>query len=837
MIPASGLALGSIPAEVLVVVSVLAALACGLLSMGGEERLPSRASRLVLLALGIMVGMTVLQAVPLPHGVTRFLAPYNAEIWERVLSPLKEPGPAWHSISVAPAATRIEVLKGMFYGCVFLGGLRIAALEHGERFLLRVVVGSALLMAISALAHMAVGAERVFGVYRPRELYAYRVGRLTPLLNTNHLAAYLNIGAIVGLWALIARRAIPRPLSASAVLVLAATSVWQASRGAAGTLALGVVLTLALTLYTRKRFGSARANAAVLAACTVTAAFMVSIALSDIVGQKLVNTDLTKVDVAKSSLRLVISSPWLGVGRGGFESVFSSVRAGTSYVTFTHPEDILVQWVTEWGIPISLLSMGILAWALRPQLLLRAARPIVGAWVAVLVSVLHDLADFHLEAPGVVALATVCVALVVSGRATLPETGRAGGPTPARTIAVAMIAGTAVAISSAWPVMSHSLAQDRRMLSAMSIDKGVTNEQFRADARAAMLRYPAEPFLPLMGAVRAQVTDDPGVVPWIARAIERSPRFGRAHFVLARSLGATRAAQARLEYRLAYEYDDGLREAVVREGVQLVVDASSALDLVPEGPAGIPMLDALVAALASRLPSTAVILDEERERRAPGGTAPLRRRAEAAVSDAIDGAPWCERTRVCMAEAVAMTDELARREPLTCHSHVLVARLGLARREVTTALDRLHRATETVTDRAACQRELIGLALGAGQTRRADVEMDALLRAGCGATAECIELYSWAAASEESRGHYVRAVRLYRRVLELTPDRDDLLERIGVLGDRDGLLAEGLDAYNALASRHPGDPRWPARIAELRARLRPVPGGPGGPGGVPGRGP
>ena len=35
---------------------------------------------------------------------------------------------------------------------------------------------------------------------------------------------------------------------------------------------------------------------------------------------------------------------------------------------------------------------------------------------------------------------------------------------------------------------------------------------------------------------------------------------------------------------------------------------------------------------------------------------------------------------------------------------------------------------------------------------------------------------------EAGRGHYVRAVRLYRRVLDLTPDREDLLEHIGELG-------------------------------------------------------
>ena len=94
---------------------------------------------------------------------------------------------------------------------------------------------------------------------------------------------------------------------------------------------------------------------------------------------------------------------------------------------------------------------------------------------------------------------------------------------------------------------------------------------------------------------------------------------------------------------------------------------------------------------------------------------------------------------------------------------------------------------------------------------------------GCGAVAECSALYVWAASTEESRGHWLRAVQAYRRVLELNPERDDLLERIGQLGSHEGVLGQALDAYASLAARHPGDPRWPARIAELRANVRASP--------------
>ncbi len=330
----------------------------------------------------------------------------------------------------------------------------------------------------------------------------------------------------------------------------------------------------------------------------------------------------------------------------------------------------------------------------------------------------------------------------------------------------------------------------------MSVDKSVSADEFRTSVRDAMLRYPHEPFFPLMGAVRAQATDDGSVVGWVARSLELNPHFGRAHFVLARSLAPRHAAQARLEYRLAFENDETLRDQIGREAVRLVVDADTALEIVPDGTAGIGMLEVLVVAVAPRLPSTAILLDQEIERRSPTATGPLRRRITAAAADAAAQAPWCTQNR-CIEGALQDAELLA--------------------------VDGLELAGDVVTDRAACQREAIALSMRTKQTRRGDLALEQLVRGGCGATAECIALYTWAANMEESRGHYALAVRLYKRVIDIAPERDDLLERIGGLGSQPGVRPEAVAAYGILATRHPEDPRWPARMAELRAVAAPPP--------------
>ena len=825
LIPASGMALGSLPLEVLMIMSALAAVSCGLLWI--ERDIPtSRGSRLLLLALALLLAMTILQALPLPPGLTRALAPANAEIWDRALSPLREPGPAWHALSIAPGATRVEVLRGFFYGCVLLASLRVASLERGEELLVRVVVFASVLMALTALAHAATGAEKVLGLYRPHELYAYASGRFAPLLNKNHLAAYLNIGACLALAAVVSGRAMPRPIAASVALVLAATSVWQGSRGGVGAFALGCVLAVVLGVYTKRRFESGRATVAILAVCTTAAAVMVSLSLSDLARDRLVSRELVKVAVAKTSLQLITASPWFGVGRGGFESVYSSVREGASYVTFTHPEDIVIQWFVEWGVPVSVAGALLVGWALRPQLLLRAVRPAVGAWVAVVITVLHDLVDFHLEVPGVVALLIPCVAIVVRTRS---SSSSRDAPNPretfswARPAAVAVVVGTLTAIGFASSEVNHSLAEERRTLSAMAVDTTVSRDQFHDVARASMLRYPSEPFLPLMVAVRAQVSGEGSVVPGVARALERSPRFGRAHFVLARSLRANHAAQARLEYRLAYEYDEELRAQTVKEVGRLIDDSQTALELVPGGESGVEMLEALVDALARRLPSSAAILDAEILRRSPKATGPVRRRAEAAAFDDEDGAAWCAKG-ACITEGLAAAETLAARDATRCQSHVVVARLRIAGGEALRALDELDRAGDYVVERSECQRELVTLAFANGQPQRGDLALEKLVRGGCGAAAECADLYAWAGGMEENRGRYPRAVRLYKRVIEVAPEREEVLRHIGELGEKTGVRADAIEAYGVLQARHPEDPRWAARISELRAGALPPPG-------------
>src|SRR5690349_754529 len=95
LVAASALAMGSLHTPWLIVMAVLAAVSAVLLWLHPAPRI-TRASRIVSIVAVGLVGVCVLQVIPLPAGLVRAIAPTNADVWARALTPLREAGPAWH---------------------------------------------------------------------------------------------------------------------------------------------------------------------------------------------------------------------------------------------------------------------------------------------------------------------------------------------------------------------------------------------------------------------------------------------------------------------------------------------------------------------------------------------------------------------------------------------------------------------------------------------------------------------------------------------------------------------------------------------------------------------
>ncbi|HLK37223.1 MAG TPA: O-antigen ligase family protein [Polyangiaceae bacterium] len=826
-IAGSALAVGTVHTITLCAVTAGLAVACALVWWHAEPS-SARSGATLLLFAGIgLTAYTALQTVPVPIAWLAVIAPHNADVWSRALTPLREGGPRWAPISLDPAATRVEVLKGVAYLLAFVTAVRLARQREGARFLGAAVVLTAIALALAAVLHPAFGAHKLFGVYEPGPGIAER--HIAPLMNPNNLAAYLGVAVCITLAAALAPEpAVPRAIGAAVVLVLGAAQVWVASRGGVVAMGLGVALVLAITRIGRARD---RGRSAVTTLSIVTGAvaaagaLLITLAGSEEASSELFVTDLSKLGLFAHVMRMLPAVPIFGCGRGAFESAYPAFRTDTGHVTYTYPENVVAQWLLEWGVPVGLMGLVAVAYALKPSAVLARSTRAAGAWAALVALAVQNLADIGTEVPGLMLAAVVCAAIVVAGLpGRLPRWRVEKWARAPRLLAACGVVAAAAAIVPAASGLAHELHEDRLALHDAALVQRVSSGDMRTLERGAMLRHPAEPYLPFIAALRASHQRDESPIPWVGATLERARTYAPAHLVLARTLAARVPSQARLEYRLAIEQAPEFDVLVMAEAPRVVGGYYDAMEVVPSGDAP-RVLDMLVRALADRLPSTCVRLDAELAGRAPENPAPALRAARGAVEDveAGDAAPWCSGAArsACLRDALDKTARAQRAAPPACEAHALRARARIAAGEPTAALRDLQVAADSVSDRVACLEALEGIARAAGDAPRANAALDQVVRAGCSDDRDCVRELAWVAARQEATGNPHSAYALYRRAYERAPDDDALLENIARLAAQAGLHAEAAEDYKRLAGHHPGDPRWPAAaLHEREAAVR-----------------
>lgn len=834
-VPAAVLSLGSLFTHTLAPLLGACGVACALLYVGAPTHTPRPAATVLLwVAVGLTV-FTALQLVPLPAAWLASLAPANAEVWKDALRPLKEAGPGLTPLSLDPVATGVEVARGLLYICVYLAGLQIARRTEGTHFLERVLVAAAVLLAVVSLLHPALGAERVLGLYRPTLPHGPR--HTAPLLNANHLGGYVNIGICLVTGVLCSPRpAIPKQIAAVIALVLVGVQVFIASRGALGSMVVGIVATVALWGATRSARVSSSTWTGGLAVLGLLAfGAMMGLAADEGAWTELASKDLSKLDIFRHALRLCQRHGYLGIGRGAFESVFPKERAGIGNIVFTHPENVVVQWVTEWGVPISVVAFVAIAWALRPRSAITRSHMAIGPWGALVAVGLQNLVDFSSEVPGVMIAVTLCAAMVTGGVGEAPREDEAPKKRLARLATVwarhpawTVGLGAASVAVAAWIFVAQGgelFNEQHRLKERLTVQTGddprkvlaADREGLHVALRGAMLRHPAEPYFPFLGAYRAAVAQDENPIPWVSRALERSPTYGRAHLILARALFRVSPSQARLEYRLAFEQDHGTYDALRDEAYLLVGSYYDAMELLPSATATSTedrgwVLELLSTHLGERLPATRVRIDQEQIALDPKALAPLERAARDALHDIESGQPWCEGAKVkgCADEALVRAQALRTASPGTCTGHVLVAEATYAGGNTLHALAELEGAIDGVNEHADCLRALADLAIRAGDRTRVAPALDKLADLPCGKVEECVSNLTYAATLEERRKNPRRALTHYRKAADMAPERLDLLAEQARLAKLLELHSEASDVYAKLAEKEPGNAQWPA---------------------------
>lgn len=822
LVAGSALAVGGAPPIVVVLLaplSFLAALACTFMPSAGRGHSLAPFALFVFLAT-----YSVVQALPLSVSMLRALSPVGADVWSRALVPFGEEV-STGSISLDRGASLLEALKWASYACTFFAATNVAR-RRGAEFGVAIVFVSAVIVATATIGHQLLEAKRLFGIYKP--LTGVDPGHLGPFPNPNNLAGYLNLGLFSGLGLLFGRRALlPRTLTTIGCVILVGVGVLSGSRGGLVALLVGTIAFSILVFVTRLRRDADGAEAGpvrraiwLLPAILALGAGLVTLGRNAKFVDELASAGggIDKFKVPMWTKPLVMDFKWFGIGRGAFESVFPAYHPPVKgNVVFTHPENLLVQWLSEWGL-VGALALLALLWLFRPNRLavFRSALN-AGVIVGIGTLLLHNLADLSIELFGVgSALALLLGSLWGDERRVGARGDFQDRPWWVR--------GVIVAAAALWIVVAvradRGVTEDRLAVSALvraGDDEGAAASGLgnaRAAIRRSMLAHPADYYFPLAGAMVALGAED-NPIPWIQRALERGPVIGRTHFVLAEILARRGALnQALLEMRTAVECEPALAPHVGWFAVQTTRVASELLRAVPED-APLTVQASVLEAMSERLNrpedlETVEALDRETLARDPSRRSALERLVVRRVVALPTGAPPCEDHDRCVAELRAHAEEARSRWPKSSRGAQILAELARAEGRPEEARAILVDACSLPLEAGACLRLLAPLT----SVDELPGVLSRYTSVSCTNRNDCASAHDWAAGVLESRRQWAQAFTSRERALEQV-QTDQRLLAAAAAAETAGLYGDAIRMLQRLKARRKGaDPSIDARITE-----------------------
>jgi O-antigen ligase/tetratricopeptide (TPR) repeat protein len=570
------LGVGGAPRSIVVVIVVLAAIAAA--GQLGSRRKLEGVSPLILF-LGMAVGLTALQLVPLPPGLRSLLAETGHDLIAdgRVLMGASDV--EWRPLSLDPPATLVELAKFCGYVLIAWMALRAAASERGRARLLMAVAGTAGLVTLIALVHELLGARTLFGIYSPSHSSPIV---MAPLLNANHLACFVVLGAIIAAGLALHERKVPAMRVLWIAIAIGCVAVLLATRSRGGVIGFGAGATVMAVLVVLQRLRSAGDSSrkdvmriVIPAAITV----LCTLVLVIYIGGGKVRNELSetrfdefhdprsKYAAWSSAIELFQEAPALGIGRGAFETSFTRVHPQSGQVIFSHVENEYLQTLLDWGvvgaiafaIAIGLAGLYVLRRWHRGSLTAAA----IGGLTAVGV---QSLVDFALELPGL-AVPVVIVAstlLYVPVRETTSSFARRclRGAVIGAAIVIALLAGSARGIT---------VGEDH-----LALRENATSER----AYETFERHPLDY---LAAAYISSTSREPHVqIAFVNHALRLHPLHPDLHLVVARWLVATeRYPQAAFEYRFALSR--GFRLEVLVNEVINRMPASEVAAALPNG--------------------------------------------------------------------------------------------------------------------------------------------------------------------------------------------------------------------------------------------------------------
>lgn len=654
-----------------------------------------------------------LSLIPLPAAVHGLVSPIGAELREFALGPLGLDSA--RPLTMDAPSTWRALVRALSFFSLGLVALQLGRVPGARLRLMLAIVLTGGVVAIVGFGHLVAGAESLFGVVH----FVANLPLLTFFGNTNHLAAFLAFCGTVALGLSLEARNKEAAFGLAVVALTCGTGVFLSfSRGGIATFAVTWGLVGAFWLSRRQGGVTVALPWLVIGA---TALFALSLASEQIFERLASVATVEKLSKSKLELWPMFWSGALeygraGMGLGAFELGFSRFQTRQLDVTFTHPENIGLQWLAELGVPLTLClgaMVAFVAWRLVRQARGATLEPVL--LMAVFGALLHDAFDFALELNALPAVVFVVLGLCAARESEVePEPLRH----PVRRRAVFAAAALAVVgLLAIWRgLLTHGRAEEQLLV---QVKQGARSEAVRQAAIQAIDRHPADW---VFYSVVAQRLSEEGAaresLAWVNRVLFLRPQDSRAHVSAARALlRLNLSTQALLEFNVARRlgdsssYDEGLLLAAKLGAFdQLLDETPGQLSRACERYRVLGRLDAAEALLETveQLPPSQAVLEEAAVLRVSQS------QARGDIDDAVkrlDVLPSETRARPELVllsasllarlgrldEAVAKLDALARKTPEDTGVSTMLAQLLAQQQRTTEARAVLDRARPFVS--------------------------------------------------------------------------------------------------------------------------------------------
>ncbi len=430
-----------------------------------DQHLSGRLPLFFKVLIGVFLGFSLLQIVPLPAGLVKILSPRAYDIYAGLVrDAIIAPSPRL-TLSLSPSASVYELILIVCYG--LFGYLVLRALRSRGRaeILVIVILASALFQAFYGMAEVFSGHEMILG--RPKRYY---LGSVTgTYINKNHFAGFLEMAFPLSLGYLLVKA---RFFAMEKGMSLRRRVLWFGQESLQWTLLLGLVpcfLGLGI-IFSKSRSGITVFAVTVVLAAVASASWRVFsdeggrdgergkssrfawivpiVAAAVLAGavwlgigpiiERFAETDLSRegrIVVMKNTVEMIGDFPWTGTGKGTYVNAYPIYEKIDDRMRLSFAHNDYLEYAAENGVigggALIFAGVGLVVWLVGLWRRRRSsfAKGIgLGALLGVTAILFHGFTDFNLQITANAVYFTALAMLAVAVLNKNPGTASGGKP-------------------------------------------------------------------------------------------------------------------------------------------------------------------------------------------------------------------------------------------------------------------------------------------------------------------------------------------------------------------------------------------------------------------------